>query len=122
MRLLLVEDHDDTATALVRLLVQQGYAVNRAAGYGEAKELAAQEGFDLLVCDLMLPDGDGWTLMNELGRRYGMRGIAISASVLEIDHQRNIQAGFLMHLDKPMESQLLLKALRVATAALRFEA
>ena len=122
MRILLVEDHDDTATALVRLLVKRGYSVNRAAGYDEARALAARDRFDLLVCDLMLPDGDGWTLMSELGRRHGMRGIAISASVLELDHQRSVQAGFLMHLDKPMESELLLKAIRVATAAVRFGA
>src|SRR5687767_12912582 len=122
MRILLVEDHDETAKALVRLLLNQGYTVSRAGGERDARILAEREQFDLLVCDLMLPDGDGWSLMSWLGRRGGMAGIALSASVLEMDHQRSVQAGFMMHLDKPVDSALLLKALRVARAAVRFGA
>jgi DNA-binding response OmpR family regulator len=112
MRILLIEDHDDTAAAVMRVLVREGHLVERADSCQQAKSACANRTFDLLLCDLSLPDGDGWSLMSHLRDAHGLRGIALSAHAHPDDHERSLAAGFMMHVDKPMTVEVLLAALR----------
>jgi PleD family two-component response regulator len=63
MRLLLVEDHLDTAQTISRLLHFNGFKVTVASDVASASAAAEAEPFDVVVCDLGLPDGDGCELM-----------------------------------------------------------
>ncbi len=63
LRILLVEDHPDTAASLQRLLVRKGHMVKSANSYGEALKLIGQFPFDVLLTDIGLPDGRGLDLM-----------------------------------------------------------
>ena len=56
MRLLLVEDHTDTARALARLLENRGFTTQIAPTIATALEVIGREEFDLYLCDLGLPD------------------------------------------------------------------
>src|SRR5207247_2356086 len=56
MRILLVEDHEDTNRSLTNLLRRRGYYVQSAASLQSALELSAKEEFDVLISDLGLPD------------------------------------------------------------------
>ena len=59
MRLLIIEDDQELASALSRGLSQQGYAVDTAADGGEGLYLADVNEYDLLLLDLILPVMDG---------------------------------------------------------------
>jgi PAS domain S-box-containing protein len=112
LRLLLVEDHRDTAEAMADLLRALGHEVRVAGSVaaGLAAATAAQEsgtGIDLLISDLGLPDGTGMDLMRELAARYGLRGIALSGYGTEEDVRRSLAAGFSRHLTKPVNFQAL---------------
>ena len=63
LRLLLVEDHADTAATLERLLANSGYAVQTATSFGAALRRLEGSEYDLLVSDIGLPDGSGLELM-----------------------------------------------------------
>jgi CheY-like chemotaxis protein len=76
-----------------------------AAGDGHGR-------LDLVVSDLGLPDGSGQDLMRELTRLYGLRGIALSGYGMEEDVRRSQEAGFLRHLTKPVDLQMLKAAIR----------
>ena len=65
-RVLLIDDHEDTAEMLTMLLGQQDYEVNSAVTIQEALELAKSEEFDLYVLDKNLPDGSGLDLCSTL--------------------------------------------------------
>lgn len=116
LRILLVEDHADTAEAMADLLRLSGHQVTVAGSVGEA--LAAAEaagnggGFDLVVSDLGLPDGSGQDLMRELVRRHGLKGIALSGYGMEDDVQRSHEAGFARHLTKPVDRLALESTIR----------
>ncbi|MFY9822897.1 MAG: response regulator, partial [Thermoanaerobaculia bacterium] len=69
---------------------------------------------DLVVSDLGLPDGSGQDLMRELAQRYGLRGIAVSGYGMEEDVRRSQEAGFLRHITKPVDLQMLKAAIRQA--------
>ena len=107
MRILLVEDHDNTRTSLTRLLSRRGYSVKAAGSLASARKLAEEETFDVLVSDLGLPDGTGYDLMSDLKKTYALKGIALSGYGMEQDLKRSRDAGFVDHLVKPVEIAVL---------------
>ena len=62
VRLLLVEDHEDTNRSLTKMLRRRGYEVHPAYDIRSALDLAASTEFDVLVSDIGLPDGNGTDL------------------------------------------------------------
>ncbi|HEX5717091.1 MAG TPA: ATP-binding protein [Thermoanaerobaculia bacterium] len=113
LRLLLVEDHTDTAEAMADLLRALGHEVTVAGSVGSALGAAEARGgrFDLVVSDLGLPDGSGLDLMRELSGIYGLKGIALSGYGMEEDVLRSREAGFSKHLTKPVDMQALKAAI-----------
>ena len=107
LRLLLVEDHDDTREVLARLLSRRGYDVEAARNAQEARSLSSGMTFDLLVTDLALPDATGCELLAELSAKYGLRGIAMSGFGSDADLAQSQEAGFLEHLVKPIDATAL---------------
>lgn len=114
IRILLVEDHEPTRTTLAALLARRRYDVVAAASVAEARTLAAERNFDLLITDIGLPDGNGYDLMNELGKKSRLRGIALTGYGMEHDVARSENAGFDAHLTKPVRIQSLEAALDTA--------
>jgi PAS domain S-box-containing protein len=115
IRLLLVEDHPDTARTLARLLRKGGYTVTEAADVASALAAVEREEFDLVVSDLGLPDGDGYDLMRAVGERRSVPGIAMSGYGMEEDIKRSREAGFSEHLVKPISYRDLVWAIRRVT-------
>jgi CheY-like chemotaxis protein len=114
-RILLVEDHEPTRTALAHLLTRRNHKVMAASSVAEARALAGRENFDLVVSDIGLPDGDGYALMAELRENFGLKGIALSGYGMEQDVTRGQDAGFVAHLTKPVHMESLEKALDAAS-------
>ncbi len=118
LRILLVEDHADTAEAMAELLRGLDHQVRVAgsvsAGLAAAEMAMEEGGLDLLVSDLGLPDGSGLDLMRELSQRYGLKGIALSGYGMEEDIQKSLEAGFERHLTKPVSLQTLRSAIQQA--------
>jgi PAS domain S-box-containing protein len=116
LRILLVEDHEDTARAMAELLGLMGHEVTLAgsvnAALSSAEDAVRGDGIDLVVSDLGLPDGSGRDLMRELIRRYGWKGIALSGYGMEDDVRRSHEAGFARHLTKPVDLDALRTAIR----------
>jgi CheY-like chemotaxis protein len=104
---LLVEDHADSAETLARILATWGYRVSISTNVAEARDLASRQRFDLALCDLGLPDGDGCDLMQELGSLYGLKGIALTGYGMPQDVQRAARAGFSAHVVKPVDFERL---------------
>ncbi|MGA2581970.1 MAG: PAS domain S-box protein [Tepidisphaeraceae bacterium] len=109
-RVLFVEDHSDTRNVMERLLKHLGCSVMSAGGVQEALALAEKQQFDLLITDLGLPDGSGTQIMENFKLNKSIRGIAISGLGQEEDLQRSREAGFEMHLIKPINFPTLKEA------------
>ena len=124
LRILLVEDHQGVAKACRRLLMSHGHCVVCVATVAGATEVAATTTFDVVICDLSLPDGSGMDVLSRLKSRFTRVGkagelpaIAISGSVYEEDVARTLQAGFAAHLAKPFDEEGLINAVQSVTAA-----
>ena len=114
LRILLVEDHPDTAEQLTRLLQRAGHQVSWAGCIREARELLAASSrseangdFDILISDLGLPDGSGHDLMRDLTSHHPIPGIALSGYGMKDDIRDSMEAGFSRHLTKPVDWQEL---------------
>jgi PAS domain S-box-containing protein len=111
VRILLVEDHEPTRTALAQLLRRRRYEVVTAASLKEARTHATRDTFHLLISDIGLPDGSGNDLMTELRKGNGLRGIALTGYGMEQDIAGTRSAGFDAHLIKPIRVESLEEAL-----------
>ena len=116
LRILLVDDHQDTCTALERLLVRRGHLVAAVHNVRSAMEAAGRNQFDLLVSDIALPDGSGTELIACLRAISGIRGIAISGFGMNGDIEKSLKAGFSEHLVKPIKIEKLEAAIERAMA------
>ncbi|HLX06330.1 MAG TPA: ATP-binding protein [Thermoanaerobaculia bacterium] len=113
LHVLVVEDHADTAAAVASLLQAIGHRITVAGSVAAALAAADGDWPDLLVSDLGLPDGDGYELMRALaGRRPGLVGIALSGYGMTADIAQSREAGFALHLVKPVTLEALAEAVR----------
>lgn len=111
LRLLIVEDDITSLNVLVKLMQRRGHEVRSASTVEAALELAAAHPFDLVISDLGLPDGTGLELMQEIKDLYGWPGIALSGFGMEADLQASRDAGFAVHLVKPVAAGDLSRAI-----------
>ncbi len=115
-RILIVEDHEDSAMMLNRLLKRAGYEVDTAGRVTQALQLVQEKEqagrpFNLVLSDLGLPDGTGYELMQQLRDHHQLRGIALSGYGQTEDVRRALEAGFGFHLTKPIDFDKLKKTI-----------
>lgn len=113
-KILVVEDHKDTAAVLRRILESAGCVVSHCTTIAQAKTATEKQKFDLAICDIGLPDGSGLDLMRHLREIHDLTGIALSGFGTQDDVDASKAAGFALHLTKPVD----LERLRVAIADL----
>jgi two-component system copper resistance phosphate regulon response regulator CusR len=115
MRLLLVEDSERLRADLSTALAAGGYAVDTAASVREARAFLDRYDYDLLVLDLMLPDGEGMEVLAHLRRTpQPTRVLVLSARDRVEDRVRALERGADDYLVKPFalsELEARLKAL-----------
>ena len=111
-RILLVEDHADTARVMSMLLKSHGCSVTLAGSVQEALQTLQTDAFDLLISDIGLPDGSGLDMMRQIAATQPMKAIALSGYGMEEDVRKSKEAGFVAHLTKPVDIQALVRMLR----------
>jgi len=114
LRILLVEDHKDTLRFLASILGQRQHAVRTAATLSAARQLAASEGFDLIISDIELPDGSGLELLHSIATERSIPAIAMSGNGSKEDLRMSEAAGFAEHLTKPIDIRILEGAIQRA--------
>ena len=116
LRILLVEDHQDTRRTLSRLLTHFGHNVVTADNVEGAITILASNNIDTVLCDIGLPDGSGYEVAAQARANGGIRAIALTGFGTEQDLQRSKEAGFDFHLVKPINFQELQTVLEQPSA------
>jgi len=119
-RLLIVEDNQDAARSQARLLELQGHAVSVACDGAEAIEQAAAFRPEAVLLDIGLPGVDGYEVARRLRHQPGGRELLLVAQTgwgQEDDRRKTADAGFDMHLVKPIDMAALLHFLEERAAA-----
>ncbi len=117
-QVLVVEDDSSLRLAVTDNLEEEGYAVVATASLAAARTALSTQRFDVVVLDLMLPDGDGTALCRELRKAgQGTRVLMLTARTLEDDLVKGFEAGADDYLAKPYRLRELLA--RVSALARR---
>ncbi len=104
MRLLIVEDEEDLASALRRLLADAGFTCDVARDGEEGLYLALEARYDLIVLDLMLPRLQGERVLSELrARDVSLPVLVLTARDAVTDRVRLLEGGADDYLVKPFE-------------------
>ncbi len=116
LRVLLVEDDDDSRWLLGTMLKRQGAAVTSTSSSLEALNAFEVAAPDVVISDLGMPEENGLELMRKLrmfpaGRGGLVPAIALTGYATPKDRERALAAGFQLHLAKPVEASELIAAI-----------
>jgi two-component system response regulator TctD len=85
VRVLLVEDTEDVAEAIVANFSRSGHAIDRVTGCGAAQDAVAVQEYDLVILDINLPDGSGFDFLRAL------RGAKNATPILVVTARREVE-------------------------------
>src|SRR5262249_36644280 len=94
LRILVVEDHSETLQELSRVLRHFGHRFSVANGAQNAMNMIDTKQFDVVLCDIALPDGSGYDVVAEAKRKRPVKAVAISGFAATADIERGKEAGF----------------------------
>ena len=112
LHVLIAEDDADSAAAVTAILKLHGCETQTATTASECLRITGEWPTDVLVCDVGLPDDDGYGLLRRLRRLpEGERipAIALTAYARPEDRAKALAAGFRAHLSKPLDPESLLR-------------
>ena len=110
--ILVVEDNADTSEMVAMVLSNAGAAVKTVSSLGAAEAALAAARWDVVVSDLGMPDGDGYDLIRRIRARPGLvklPAVALSAHAMDADARLSLNAGFDIHLPKPVDPDDLIR-------------
>lgn len=124
LKVLVLDDDSDAREFLQILLSNNGAQVKAVATASEAYREVEVEAPDMLICDIGLPDEDGYEFIRRIRSLTespcaNIPALAVTAFALPNDRQKALIAGYDDHLTKPIESHALLNS--VASIARRNE-
>jgi len=120
LRVVVAEDDADSAAAVTAILRLHGCETQTAATAAECLRIIGEWPADVLVCDIGLPDDDGYGLlrrMRALPEGDKIPAIALTAYARPEDRARALAAGFRAHLSKPLDPSSLLREISSAVNA-----
>lgn len=111
IRVLVVDDDEETRDVLKALLDQAGASVRIAPGAADARALVLAAPVDVLISDINMPEEDGYALLRSLrAAGVGTPAIALTALARREDAETARAAGFQLHLKKPANPDDLIEA------------
>ena len=120
-KILIVDDDKDLLRGLTFRLRANGYETVIATDGYSAMSVAQKEKPDLIILDIGLPVGDGFTVMGRLGNHPSLAlipVIVLTARDSQINKERALKAGAIAFFQKPADNDKLLAAIKKATGKL----
>jgi CheY-like chemotaxis protein len=120
LRILVVDDEADSRDLVSAILTRCGGEVTCCESAREAMEAIRDWKPDLLVSDIGMPNEDGYSLIRRMRKLRSKRSreipaVALTAYVTNEDRERALEAGFQMHVSKPIEPAALVMSIANAT-------
>ncbi len=115
LQILVVDDDEDSRFYISTVLEADGASVTTVASAAEALDILPQLQPDVLVCDIGMPEEDGYTLIRKVRVLSPDQGgevpaVALTAYADSEDRIRALEAGFQSHLPKPVDPDALVVA------------
>ncbi|MBK7425983.1 MAG: response regulator [Saprospiraceae bacterium] len=115
-KILVIEDHTDVRENIAEILDLAGYYTFQAPHGKEGVRIAVQEHPDLIICDIMMPELDGYGVLHILNKRTDTSHIPfifLSAKAEKDDFRKGMNMGADDYLTKPFDDKELLQAIEL---------
>lgn len=112
MRILLVEDNESIIMGLEYLLGEEGYELSVSRTFSEALQSVGMQPPDLLLLDIGLPDGDGFTLCRRIREICAVPIIFLTAREEEADVVKGFELGADDYIMKPFRNRELISRIK----------
>jgi DNA-binding response OmpR family regulator len=113
----LIVDDEEVIRKLLRIhLVKWGYEVREAMDGAQALDQIGKDDFDLLICDILMPNLDGWEVLKEVKsnpKTRNMPVIVLTAKNDDSDMFKGYDLGASYYMTKPFTKAQLLYGLRL---------
>lgn len=117
-RIHLVEDEEDLRIILRVLLERRGYIVTESKSGNEAWTALAQKNVDLVISDIRMPDGDGFSLLDQIHKRNSKRPhVILMTGYCDISEADAMSRGTTAVFGKPFDCGRLLQAVQDTIAS-----
>jgi len=110
-RILVVDDDENILNLEKTILEQKGFSVTTAGGGGEALKVLAEEGFDLILLDVMMPEIDGFTVCRKIKDDPRLKDIPVIFLTAKGGGEalaEGFESGAVMYINKPFTANKLL--------------
>ena len=112
LRVIVVDDEESILTVLGYALTQEGYEVHTAGDAASAESLLSDVAADLVILDVMLPDGSGLEIARDLRRRSNVPIVMLSARCDEVDRILGLEFGADDYVTKPFSPRELVSRVK----------
>ena len=106
--ILVVDDEPEMAAMISRYLLQEGYNTLTATSGSEALELAARERPFAITLDIIMPDMDGWEVLQGLKKHPETKDIPVIVVSISEDRETGFALGAVGYVTKPVVKKLLI--------------
>jgi signal transduction histidine kinase/ActR/RegA family two-component response regulator len=117
VRVALVDDDAGFVQATAAHLSSRGFAVETAATAAQGRAMIERVRPDAVVLDRLLPDGDGFELLAELGKSPATRGLPVIVATVRRERRLGLRLGAAAYLVKPVAPERVEETLREALGA-----
>ena len=110
-RILVVDDDENVLSLERTILEQRGFTVTTAGGGAEALKILAEEDFDLVLLDVMMPEVDGFTVCRRIKEEPRTREIPVIFLTAKGGGEalaEGFESGAIMYINKPFTANKLL--------------
>jgi PAS domain S-box-containing protein len=116
IQVLVVDDEIDSRDFIAFLLEQSGAQVTAVSSANEALDALTQSKFDVLLSDIGMPDVNGYMLIEQVRTKLlppnrKIPAIALTAYAGEINRRQALDAGFQIHISKPLDPEVLVQTI-----------
>ncbi|MFT5544918.1 response regulator transcription factor, partial [Rheinheimera aquimaris] len=111
--ILLIEDDLELAKLVEDFLQHEGYQVTHCGNALKARKVLLAQGFDLIVCDVMLPGSNGFDLVRQIRQQFKGPILFMTAVTSVAAQLEGLQLGAQDYLLKPLDPRILLAKVRI---------
>ena len=102
--ILVIEDEQVVSDAVIKICSLENYSVDTAPNIATAIEKISKNNYEIIICDIMMPDGDGFQVLDELNDKNNESAVIMMTGFSTVENAvKSLYKGAIDFIPKPFE-------------------